>query len=178
MSQPLTRPNVPIKFNATANLGAQVIVHYPGYDDHPDPFITLAGYDYDGEKYGLHLGTALLICSLLSGRSDGYFTAEQNGNNRLTHDDGSLLEEGTYYYQVPNDPQYPIYLSFGHWKFPHDDLPQAYTHSAPSSSLPGALTLVVINTTSEIMTRDKRCVVGRRQDLKEKAHLCPGQEKD
>ena len=174
---PLTRPNAPIESNATADLGAEVIIRHPGYEDDPDPLIVLAGYDRDGEKKGLHFGTALLICTVLSGRSDGYFTAEQNGN-RLIHDDDSLLEEGTYYYQVPNDPQYPIYLSFGHWKFPHDDLPQAYTHSAPSSSLHGALTLVVTNSTPEVMTRDKRCVVSRRQDLKEKAHLCPRQEKD
>ena len=173
----LTRPNAPIESNATADLGAEVIIRHPGYEDDPDPLIVLAGYDRDGEKKGLHFGTALLICIILSGRSDGYFTAEQNGN-RLTQDDDSLLEEGTYYYQVPNDPQYPIYLSFRHWKFPHDDLPQAYTHSAPSSSLPGALTLVVTNSTPEVMTRDKRCVVSRRQDLKEKAHLCPKQEKD
>ena len=174
---PLTRPNDPIESNATADPGAEVIIRHPGYDDDPDPLIILAGYDHDGEKKGLHFGTALLICSVLSGRSDGYLTAEQNGG-RLTHSADSLLEEGTYYYQVPDDPQYPIYLSFGHWRFPHDDLPQAYTHSAPSSSLPGALTLVVTNSTPEIMTRDKRCVVSRRQDLKEKAHLCPRQEKD
>ena len=174
---PLTHPNVPIESNATADLGAQVIIRHPGYEDDPDPLIVLAGYDHDGEKKGLHVGTALLICSVLSGRFDGYFTAEQSGSN-LTYDSDALLEEGTYYYQVPNDPQYPIYLSFGHWKFPHDDLPQAYTYSAPSSSLPGALTLVVTNSTPEVMTRDRRCVVSRRQDLKEKAHLCPRQEKD
>ena len=175
---PLARPNAPTESNATANPGAQVIIRHPGYDDDPDPLILLAGYDYDGEKHGFHFGTALLICVILSGRSDGYLTAEQNGSGELTQDSDSLLEEGTYYYQVPDDPQYPIYLSFGHWKFPHDDLPQAYTHDAPSSSLPGALTLVVTNSTPEVMTRDKRCVVSRRQDLKEKAHLCPRQEKD
>ncbi|KAM0800620.1 hypothetical protein BDR22DRAFT_775894, partial [Usnea florida] len=155
----------------------QIIIRHPGYEDDPDPLIVLAGYDYDGENKGLLCGTALLICSVLSGRFDGYFTAEQNGSS-LTRDSDGLLEEGTYYYQVPNDPQYPIYLSFAHWQFPHNDLPEAYTHSAPSSSLAGALTLVVSNSTPEVMNRDRRCVVSRRLNLKEKAHLCPKQEKD
>ena len=174
---PLTRPNAPIESNATADLGAEIIIRHPGYDDDPDPLIVLAGYDHDGEKRGLHFGTASLICSVLSGRSDGYFTAELYGWG-LILDDDSLLKEGTFYYHVPNDPQYPVYLSFGHWKFPRDDLPPEYNHTAPSSSLSGALTLVVTDSTPEVMTRDKRCVVSRRQDLKETAHLCPRHEKD
>ena len=110
---PLTRPHAPIESRAAAGLGAQVIIRHPGYEDDPDPLIVLTGHDYDGENKGLHFGTALLICSVLSGLFDGYFTAGQNGSS-LTHDSDGLMEESTYYCQVPNDPQYPIYLSFGH----------------------------------------------------------------
>ena len=172
---PLTRPHAPRESSAV-DRGAKIVIRHPGYEDDPAPLIVLAGYDCNGEKKGLHDGTALLICSVLSGRSDGYFTAEQNGSRRIQISD-SLLEEGTYYYHVPDDPQYPIYLSFRHWKFPYHDLPQAYTYTAPSS-LPMALTLVVTNSTLEVMFRDKRCVVSQRQDMKEKAYLCPRQEKD
>ena len=43
LEMPLTRPHVPIESNATADLGAEVIIRHPGYEDDPDPLIVLAG---------------------------------------------------------------------------------------------------------------------------------------
>lgn len=101
--------------------GIEVNFKHPGYSDRMNTLISLVGLDRDGERVGLHFGTASIICAIISGRQDGFFTKGVN-DPPLDLSEDSLLEQATYYYHIPNDLQYAVYPSFEHWPFPHNDL--------------------------------------------------------
>ena len=146
---------------------------HPGYTTRFGRAITLIsliGLDRDGERVGLHFGTASTICAIISGRQDGFFTKERfDPPLDLSEDD--LLEHDTYYYHIPNDPRYAIYPSFEHWPFPHDDLLPPYDQAAPR-----VLTQInMTGTTQAVLNRDERCLVSGSRDKQvlQRAHLCP-----
>lgn len=150
--------------------GIEVKLKHPGYSDRKNTLVSLVGLDTDGERVGLHFGTAVTICAILSGRKDGFFT---NGvdDPRLDLSDDNLLDREVYYYHVPNDPQYPIYPSFEHWPFPHDDLLPSYNRAAPR-----VLTQInATGATQAVLNRDERCLVSGSRDkqILQRAHLCP-----
>ena len=150
--------------------GIEVKLKHPGYDDRKNTLVSLIGLDRDEERVGLHFGTASIICAIISGRQDGFFTKGVD-DPRLDLSEDSLLEEATYYYHVPNDPQYAIYPSFEHWPFPHDNLLPPYNQAAPR-------VLNQINmtgTTQAVLNRDERCLVSGSRDKQvlQRAHLCP-----
>ncbi|KAL6713019.1 hypothetical protein ACLMJK_009415 [Lecanora helva] len=177
---PLTRPRQPEANSAQIDPGARVIIKHPGYDDSENIMIILAGFDRnDGNsKPGLHFGTTSAICAIISGSHGGYFSKNKDGNEeaRLHHQPDDLLEAGECYYHVPNEPQYAVYPSFEHWQFPHNDLPEPYTHSGPSSFSTGVFSTAVSQAPAEVMSRDKRCLISRQRDYKETCHLCPKKE--
>ena len=150
--------------------GTEVKIKHPGYNDRKNTLVSLVALDGDGERVGLHFGTASTICAIISGRQDGFFTKGVE-DPPLDLSEDSLLEQATYYYHVPNDPQYAIYPSFEHWPFPYDDLLPSYNQAAPR-----ALTQInMTGTTQAVLNRDERCLVSGSRDKRvlQRAHLCP-----
>ena len=150
--------------------GTEVKLKHPGYNDRKNTLLSLLGLDKDGERVGLHLRTASTICAIISGRQDGFFTEGRDGPPLVRLED-DLLEQGTYYYHVPDDPQYAIYPSFDHWPFPHDNLPESYKQAAPH--IPNQTNMT--GTTQAVLNRDERCLVSGSRDKQvlQRAHLCP-----
>ena len=150
--------------------GIEVKLKHPGYSDRKNTLISLVGLDRDGERVGLHFGTASTICAIISGRQDGFFTKGVD-DPPLDLSEDSLLEQATYYYHIPNDLQYAVYPSFEHWPFSHDDLLPSYNRAAPHI-------LTQINATGAtqvVLNRDERCLVSGSRDKQvlQRAHLCP-----
>lgn len=131
-------------------------------------------YDRLGQQEGVHHGTVLAAYSLVSGRNDG-FLASERGHARLGLGLDHLLTQGSYYFTVPDDDQYPIYPSFQYWTFPHDCLPPGWSspQRTPQPSGPGP---AHSNTTSAVLARDQECLVSGQKDIIERAHLCPQKE--
>ena len=171
---PLKRPERPEHLEAYSGQtdpGARVEIKHPGYNDLGSTLIMLAGFDRS-------FGTISAICAIISGCRNGYFSKskDDNGEARLRHELDDLLEAGIYYYHVPNDPRYAVYPSFEHWRFPHDDLPEPYTHRGPLAFSTGFLSTAVSQAPAEVMFRDQRCLISWQRDYKETCHLCPKKE--
>lgn len=148
----------------------EVKLKHPGYNDRKNTLISLVGLDRDGERVGLHFRTASTICAIISGRQDGFFTKGMDDPQLVLSED-DILEQGAYYYHVPNDPQYAIYPCFEHWPFPHDNLLPCYAQAAPH-----VLTQInMTGTTQAVLNRDERCLVSGSRDKQvlQRAHLCP-----
>lgn len=155
----------------------EISFKHPGYYDDYDQniLIRLRGFDKFKEGIaGLHQGTALTACGILSGRWDGFFSKDRNGA-RLDVDLDGLLTEDSYYYCIEDDDKYAIYPSFEHWAFPHRQLPVPWNRSAPSTRAP-VVSTAVSNATNAILRRDGNCRMTGQRDYMEKAHICPRSE--
>ncbi|KAI4184060.1 MAG: hypothetical protein LQ346_006178 [Caloplaca aetnensis] len=153
---------------------ARIIIKHPGYPDQYNSLMHFHGHDRLEQHEGIHHGTVLAACAIVSGRNDG-FLASQLGGDRLELELDDLLRQGAYYFTVPDDPQYAIYPSFQHWKFPHHRLPPGWNLPGPTRHAP-APAPARTNTTTAVLARDQECLVSRHKDIMERAHLCPQQE--
>ena len=130
---------------------------------------------------GLHYGTALVACGLVTGNSwNGYFTLDRNCPRLALSDDEVLLGK-TYYFHIPsstpNPFDYAVTPSFEHWSFPHDNLPPTWSSCAADAlrdrddvelAPPSAS-----NLTAAVLSRDGSCRVTTDKEYVERAHLCP-----
>ncbi|KAH0562857.1 hypothetical protein GP486_002530 [Trichoglossum hirsutum] len=161
---------------------------HPGYPEKFGQNILLQLYAWDSPNGGLHAGTALLACAIIACNAwDGYLTVERDGPKlELQYDD--VLPIQGYYFHVPRPEvesigptgddshyKYPIYASFQHWAFPHEQIPSQWR---------GAISTEVIYTPSissvsaAVISRDGSCVISKNRDYIERAHLCPRNELD
>lgn len=136
--------------------------------------MILRGFDRVGDVQGLHYGTVLTACRIVSGRHDGFLTVNK-GDEALRMQFDDLLHEGYYYFTVPNDVCYAVYPNFAHWPFPHGNLPATWTklrkkrtnlRPMPAQSF----------TAQAIIDRDPTCLISGYGDVRERAHICPRKE--
>ncbi|KAL8900518.1 MAG: hypothetical protein Q9207_005654 [Kuettlingeria erythrocarpa] len=153
---------------------AHIIIKHPGYPDQYNSLLHFHGHDRLEQQEGIHHGTVLAACTIVSGRNDGYLTS-QLGGDRLELELDDLLVQGVYYFTVPDDRQYAIYPSFRQWQFPHHRLPPGWHLPRPTSHSP-APAPARTNTTTAVLARDQECLVSRHKDIMERAHLCPQPE--
>ncbi|KAL8935126.1 MAG: hypothetical protein Q9216_005576 [Gyalolechia sp. 2 TL-2023] len=154
---------------------ARIIIKHPGYPEQYNSLMQLHAHDVLKQQEGIHHGTVLAACSLISGRNNGFITS-QLGGSHLDLGIEDLLLQGVYYFTVPGDEKYAIYPSFQHWRFPHDRLPPGWNISRPpghSQALPAPART---NTTTAVLARDQKCLVSGHKDIMERAHLCPQKE--
>ncbi|KAL8993968.1 MAG: hypothetical protein Q9188_007192 [Gyalolechia gomerana] len=154
---------------------ARIIIKHPGYPDQYNSLMQLHAYDVLEQQEGIHHGTVLAACSILSGRNDGFLTS-QLGGDHLDLELDHLLPQGAYYFTVPGDEQYAIYPSFQHWQFPHNRLPPGWNLPRPTRHSQALPAPARTNTTSAVLVRDQRCLVSGYKDIMERAHLCPQKE--
>ncbi|KAL8712901.1 MAG: hypothetical protein Q9225_006863, partial [Loekoesia sp. 1 TL-2023] len=165
---------MPQTLPAVAN--AEIAIKHPGYSKDDHPLLLFTGFDCSRGIAGMHHGTILAACALISGRNDGFLT-DMPGGPSLELDLDDIVQDGLYYYTVPNDNKYAIYPSFQYWRFPHRNLPQGWTvpprirpakTAAPSQS----------GLTRAVLDRDGCCLLSGAKDVRERAHLCPQRETD
>ncbi|KAL8965049.1 MAG: hypothetical protein Q9197_006695 [Variospora fuerteventurae] len=154
---------------------ARIIIKHPGYPDQYNSLMQLHAHDILEQQGGIHHGTVLAACSIVSGRNDGFLTSQLRGNHlELELDD--LLPQGAYYFTVPGDEQYAIYPSFQYWQFPHNRLPPGWENWPRPTRHSQAPAPARTNTTTAVLARDQKCLVSGHKDIMERAHLCPQTE--
>ena len=159
--------------------GVLIVIKHPGYADAEDDLISLSGFDGPESEAscgsGHHFGTVIEICAILSGRYDGFLTKGKSDtySSRLLHGFDDILTAGEYFFHVPDDAVYAVYPSFQHWRFPHDRLPSTYCHKAPRSFPTGLHGNSAYQYATNVIDRDKMCIISQQQDGKEASHLCP-----
>ncbi|KAL8919404.1 MAG: hypothetical protein Q9208_006782 [Pyrenodesmia sp. 3 TL-2023] len=152
-----------------------ISVRHPGYQEEENHLMFFRGFDRLGEREGLHHGTVLTACQIVSGRHDGFLTGEKGGAPiELGFDD--ILLGGTYYYTVPNDDCYSVFPTFEHWPFPHNSLPSAWTKLRKPRATRLAPMPAQSNTAQAIIDRDPTCLLSGLGDIRERAHICPKEE--
>ncbi|KAI4276040.1 MAG: hypothetical protein L6R38_005761 [Xanthoria sp. 2 TBL-2021] len=152
---------------------AIVNIKHPGYEQ-SNLLMRFNAYDRFEQQEGIHHGTILTACYVVSGCNDGFLTKERGGTG-LGLDINGLLGEGSYYFVVPGDEHYAIYPSFQYWSFPHGHLPPGWNNLHPRRKASGPAP-ARSNTTSVVLARDQECLVSGHQDIMERAHLCPQKE--
>ena len=170
-THPLQHPTTP---SENIDLpGVDISIKHPGYSDRQSTLLNLPGFDNDGITVGIHFGTIKTICSILTGSDDGFFTDVVDGPAiDLAFD--AVLGQGEYYYNIPNNRQYAIYASFDEWPFPHETLPEPYSHAGPRALSHTVSAITPVSAASTVVVaRDKKCVISRDEDILQKAHLCP-----
>ncbi|KAN0071961.1 hypothetical protein V8E54_009690, partial [Elaphomyces granulatus] len=155
----------------------KVIIKHPAYSDQNE-LLSLNAWDNGS---GIHFGTVLLACQLVAcNEFNGFLTKDQNGTQRITDSEDSVLEPGIYFFHVrspqPDIYRYPIYSCFKDWRYPHDNVPNSWVRPRPRTSMPAAATYS--NGSHAIIVRDGKCCVSRYQDGLERTHLCPRAERE
>jgi hypothetical protein len=82
---------------------------------------------------GVHYGTAVSICFIISGNRPGYLSTDASGKSwKGTHYD-EILNGNDYYFHLADQPEfntrnqpYPICRSFNNWSFPHKNIPHEW----------------------------------------------------
>ncbi|KAL8905678.1 MAG: hypothetical protein Q9207_002492 [Kuettlingeria erythrocarpa] len=152
-----------------------IVIKHPGYEEGENVLMLFRGFDRSGQTEGLHHGTVLTACRIVSGRNDGFLTEDKSGAPiELSFDD--LLLQGRYYYTVPNDDCYAIFPSFEHWPFPHDNLPSTWTKLRKARVAPLTPMPAQSYTAQAILDRDPTCLLSGLGDIRERAHICPKEE--
>ncbi|KAI4266795.1 MAG: hypothetical protein L6R38_008542 [Xanthoria sp. 2 TBL-2021] len=152
-----------------------ILVKHPGYEEGENDLMFFLGFDRSEEREGLHHGTVLTACHIVSGRNDG-FLAEKKGGTKIELGFDDILLGGKYYYTVPNDDCYAIFPSFQHWPFPHGHLPTTWTKLRKPRA--NRLTPMPAQsfTAQAIIDRDPTCLLSALGDIRERAHICPKEE--
>ncbi|KAL8749111.1 MAG: hypothetical protein Q9184_006933 [Pyrenodesmia sp. 2 TL-2023] len=154
------------------NVGDDILIRHPGYTT-ATPLFALKGFDCVENVTGIHHGTVLTACAIVSGNKDGYLSRTKDGQELGLPLDG-IVKAGIYFYIVHGNLQYPVYPCFQFWKFPHNTLPRGWTASPTPRTQRGAVVKSLIS--KAVLDRDHGCILSRAEDLVEKAHLCPESE--
>ncbi|KAL9593832.1 MAG: hypothetical protein Q9219_007361 [cf. Caloplaca sp. 3 TL-2023] len=152
-----------------------IIVKHPGYQDEENEMMLFRGFDRVGPRDGLHHGTVLTACHIVSGHSDG-FLAQERGGTPIQLQFDEILVGGIYYFTVPNDNDYAIFPRFDSWPFPHNDLPASWTRLRQPRSSPLVPMPAQSNAAQAILDRDSTCLLSGLGDIRERAHICPKEE--
>ncbi|KAI4121473.1 MAG: hypothetical protein LQ341_007403, partial [Variospora aurantia] len=152
-----------------------IFVKHPGYEEGENELMLFRGFDRSEEREGLHHGTVLTACHIVSGRNDGFLAKEKGGTSiELAFDD--VLLGGKYYYTVPNDDCYAIFPCFEHWPFPHDRVPPTWTKLRKPRETRLTPMPAQSFTAQAIIDRDLTCLLSGLGDIRERAHICPKEE--
>jgi hypothetical protein len=170
-----------VKAEYAGNPDNYVTFLHPGYNDRSKQSVLFRLQAFDRGGGGLHFGTALAVCRIVSGNSEnGFFTHQRDGPKIELHYD-ELLRERKYYFYNPDveNEIYPVYRSFADWIFPHDNFPHEWSFTNEDSendSAPPSASLL----TAFVSARDKCCRVSEKRgaDYFTCAHLIPRSEKD
>jgi len=131
--------------------------------------------------FGVHHLTVLTACQILTSET-GFLSLSgdrENAEGVVSMDPDGILTQKQYYYHLTNpqtDPLYPILLDFSLWRFPHNQLPQAWeqTVSQDEDDMVVNDTWSVISTAVKV--RDKRCRLSGWRDGISTAHIVPMKE--
>ncbi|KAL8894171.1 MAG: hypothetical protein Q9192_004552 [Flavoplaca navasiana] len=167
------RPRVVEPSSSQALPRAIINIKHPGYDQ-SNLLMRFNAVDQFEQQVGIHHGTVLTACYIVSGCTNGFLTKERGGGGMDLGING-ILDEGSYYFVVPGDDRYAIYPSFQYWSFPHGHLPPGWNTLRPRCQASGP-TPARSNTTSAVLARDQACLVSGYPDIMERAHLCPQKE--
>lgn len=166
----------------------RICIHHPAYES--SSLVEIPAFDGGEDCPGLHYGTVILICGILTdNRFDGMLSDKPDGDPlRLGNDD--LLPEGKYYFLIPwpdvgtllenHGPyKYPVVPTFRDWVFPHNNLPPEWRLlSDTPPNLSSRSGTARSNVTQMVRDRDRGCCVSLWQDSMEIAHLIPEGEED
>lgn len=83
---------------------------------------------------GIHYGTLITACSIVTGNStDGFLTHDREGKDHLVdcadnNWDRVLVDVTSCYFHLnrPSSTPYPVCPSFAHWNFPHKTFPRKW----------------------------------------------------
>ncbi|KAL8709035.1 MAG: hypothetical protein Q9220_006159 [cf. Caloplaca sp. 1 TL-2023] len=155
----------------------KIKIKHPGYHENDVPLLQLIGFDHFGNNDGIHYGTALTACAIISGRTDGFLTKERSGVQDLALQLDDILQHGSYYFMVHDDPKYAVYPTFRQWQFPHQNLPQGWG-ALPQDCAAETPTPTHSDLTNAVVKRDHQCILSGDRDILEGAHICPSGETD
>ncbi|KAF8813406.1 hypothetical protein BYT27DRAFT_7180892 [Phlegmacium glaucopus] len=174
----IANPDVPIYPNF-------IIIKHPANDE---PFLLLPANNVvqqapanEPRTFGVHHLTVLTACQILTSHT-GFLSLSsdrENAEGVASMDPDGILTLKEYYYHLTNpqtDPLYPICLDFSSWRFPHDQLPQAWdrTVSLDEDDIVARDNWSVISTA--VKTRDRRCRLSGWCDGITTAHIIPNEE--
>ncbi|KAF2735544.1 hypothetical protein EJ04DRAFT_599953, partial [Polyplosphaeria fusca] len=133
----------------------------------------------DHPEGGIHHETARIACAILANnRWDGFLSETRAGPPVKEGPDG-ILRGQNYYFLLSHDSaneKYAVVPSFGHWRFPHDNLLQIWTACKPPS-IPHDRRLPRHNgMTGATLARDISCRITNHIEGTEHAHLVPRRE--
>ncbi|KAM0272853.1 hypothetical protein ACHAQH_008567 [Verticillium albo-atrum] len=128
-------------------------IRHPAYPDSEPPLLRFAAID-GVDKDGVDVDIALVACGIITGNTwhSGYI-AEIDVNG-----------EGV---RVDRD-KYPVIPSFDHWRFPHGDLPFAWSNINIPQASPSKLKRKIA-----AQDRDGTCRISRYASALEVAHFVP-----
>ncbi|KAL8707483.1 MAG: hypothetical protein Q9220_007498 [cf. Caloplaca sp. 1 TL-2023] len=178
-----------------------IVVKHPGYEEGENDLMFFRGFDRwemeereereergEGEereereereeaekREGLHHGTVLTACHIVTGRNDG-FLAQEKGGTPIDLSFDNVLTRGNYYYTVPNDDCYSVFPSFQYWPFPHGRLPPSWTKLRKARATRLTPMPAPSFTAQAILDRDRTCLLSSMGDIRERAHICPKEE--
>ncbi|KAI4264916.1 MAG: hypothetical protein L6R42_000030 [Xanthoria sp. 1 TBL-2021] len=152
-----------------------IFVKHPGYEEGENDLMFFRGFDRSEEREGLHHGTVLTACHIVSGRNDG-FLAEEKGGTPIDLSFDNVLTRGNYYYTVPNDDCYAVFPSFQYWPFPYGRLPPSWTKLRKPRATRLTLMPAQSFTVQAILDRDMTCLLSGLGDIRERAYICPKEE--
>jgi hypothetical protein len=181
----------------------KIAFKHPAYCDQLGDDTLFILWAWDLPDGGLHHGTALLACILVScNATNGYLSKDKAGLEPVPEAfDKDLPVGSAYYFHVPhpdipssgcNTPstasppgtsspgpyKYPVYADFDHWRYPHD------THNFPpwmkqmmdsmnESQQQMRAIPSDLDPTAAAFTRDEICLLTGEGDSLDRAHICP-----
>ena len=140
---------------------------------------SAAGVNNNPPTFGLHLGTALLVCQIVAFNAPGFLSTSRDRSAPHvpnTPRDILLLDRKYYFHLVDDIFHYPICLNFSKWRFPHE-MVRANTIWAGGAQVRGATERPPPSDVSgAIKARDGMCLVSLWHDGVKTSHLAPRTE--
>ncbi|KAF2740331.1 hypothetical protein EJ04DRAFT_572178 [Polyplosphaeria fusca] len=179
--QPRLKYNAPSHDDGARNLPAalnfKVYLRHPGYSDTGNILLVLPALDHP--QGGIHHETARIACAIVANNRWEGFLSETRAGRPVEEGPDGILRGQNYYFllsQDPADEKYAVVPSFGHWRFPHDNLPQLWTTCEPPK-LPHNRPLPRQSSPAEAtLARDISCRITNHIEGTEHAHLVPRSE--
>ncbi|KAI1149838.1 hypothetical protein F4825DRAFT_429013 [Nemania diffusa] len=152
-----------------------ILFRHPGYPDTANALLSLGAVD----KLGIDYDVALAACGIVAGNRwhqawFGVRNEDEHFQRVNRPEDGILpcLPDGSHYYFFvgpDEEEKYAVVPSFGHWLFPHNDLPPVW------QGLVNDLPDLPLDTDAQQATRvrDRSCRITGFFEATEAAHLVP-----
>lgn len=184
--QILTYPAVPPPLLRDDDIPIQVpkiLFRHPGYDPEINVLFSsfpsdkaAASTDQERPQRGLQAQFALIICGIIAGnRWDGSLSESRNWTATNAIDPNGFLLRAEYYFHLPSysscDP-YPVVPNFRQWRFPHGNLPAAWSSIVPAPSK-GIQTVARSNFSQALQIRNSTCRITGCMEETQVSHLVP-----